>query len=550
MAFLNDDKDGTVRLTYAELDRQARTIGALLQSHGARGERALMLYAPGFGFVAAFFGCLYAGTIAVPTYPPRPQTLARFQVIAEDAQPIVILTTSDILALVEPYLAELRGSRAVRWLATEDLPDGLAEEWQEPAITGNSLAFLQYTSGSTTVPRGVMVTHGNLLHNLKMIHQCFDPTPDSSGVIWLPPYHDMGLIGGLLQPIYAGLSVTLMSPVAFLQRPFRWLEAISRTGATVSGGPNFAYDLCVQKITPEQRATLDLSRWEVAFNGSEPVRPETLERFAAAFEPCGFRREAWYPCYGLAEATLFVTGGLKSALPIIHTVSAPALEQKQVVTASTDEKDTRTLVGCGRVCPDQKMAIVDPDTLTRCPPDQVGEIWVSGPSVAQGYWNRPEETEYTFRAYLADTGEGPWLRTGDLGYRKDGELFITGRLKDLIIIDGRNHYPQDIELTVEESHPALRPNCSAAFSVDAEGIERLVIVAEVAREYLPGRSQVLDVEAVTRAVRQAVSEQHGVPVHDFVLVRTGSISKTTSGKIQRRACRAGYLAGTLNLVDR
>lgn len=563
--FLVDGETEEAHLTYEELDRQARTIGALLQSVGAAGGRALLLYPPGLEYIAAFFGCLYAGVVAVPVYPPNPvrleRTLPRFRAIANDAQPLVALTTSPILSVADALFTQDPDFQAIHWLTTDNIAGDLAEEWQDSdVVESDSLAFLQYTSGSTAAPKGVMVAHSNLLHNLSLIHQCFEVTPDSRGVIWLPPYHDMGLIGGLLQPLYGGFPVTLMSPLDFLQRPLRWLQAISRYKGTHSGGPNFAYDLCVRKITPEQRATLDLSSWELAFNGAEPVRCETLERFASAFEPCGFRREAFYPCYGLAEATLIVSGGLKAALPITYAVQGETLESARVVATSGEEEGVRTFVGCGQALGDQKIVIADPESFIQCPPDQVGEIWVSGPSVAQGYWNEPEGTEHTFRAYLADTKEGPFLRTGDLGFLRDDELFVTGRFKDLIIIDGRNHYPQDIELTVEQSHPSLRAGCCAAFSVDAGGEERLVVVAEVKRGYEPDRRQeqvqpaldsargsLLDVKEVIRAVRRAVAEYHDLQTHDILLLKAGSIPKTSSGKIQRHACRAGYLAGSLNV---
>jgi len=552
-----------IHLTYEELDRRARAIGALLQKQVTAGSRALLLYPPGLEYIAAFFGCLYAGVIAVPSYPPRlNRPDPRLQTIVADAQATVALTTTPILSNMEHRLAHAPDLEALRWLDNGNIASDLAEEWRDPEIESDSLAFLQYTSGSTATPKGVMVSHGNLLHNLALLHQCFELTPDSRSVIWLPPYHDMGLIGGLLQPLYVGFPAILMSPLVFLQRPLRWLQAISRYKGTVSGGPNFAYDLCVRKITNEQRATLDLSSWESAFNGAEPVRCETLERFALAFESCGFRREAFYPCYGLAEATLIVSGGLKAAPPILHAVQGEALESNQVVAASVEVENegARTLVGCGQTLGSQKIVIADPESFIQCPPDQIGEIWVSGPSVAQGYWNQPEETECAFEAYLADTGEGLFLRTGDLGFLKDGELFITGRLKDLIIIDGRNHYPQDIELTVEQSHPSLRPGCCAAFSVDVENEERLVVVAEVDRRYRLARRQVdsnpgpasghrpsPDVKAMLKAIRRAVAEQHGAQVHDVLLLKHGRILKTSSGKIQRHACRAGYLAGSLHL---
>ena len=355
-------------------------------------------------------------------------------------------------------------------------------------------------------PKGVMVSHRNLLHNQQLIQQAMQHTEKTIFVGWLPLFHDMGLIGNMLQPLYLGIPCILMSPVAFLQSPVRWLQAISRYKATTSGGPNFAYDLCVSKITPTQRATLDLSSWEVAFNGAEPVRAETLERFSATFSQCGFRASAFYPCYGMAETTLIVSGGRVRVPPVIQTVEKQALEQNRVVQAdgANDADWTRTVVGCGQTLLDQQIVIVHPENLSKCLPNQVGEIWVSGSSVAQGYWRRPEETEYTFGAYVANTGEGLFLRTGDLGFLVNGELFVTGRLKDLIIIRGRNHYPQDIELTVEKSHPVLRPNSGAAFTVEIEGEERLAIAQEVERRYL----RTLDVDEVAFAIRQTVVENH------------------------------------------
>ncbi len=559
--FLQDGETEADRLTYQELDRQARAIASQLQSLDAVGSRALLLYPPGLEFIAAFFGCLYAGVVAVPAYPPRrSQNMSRLQAIVTDARAAVALTTTSLLGDIEARFAESPELTELRWVTTDNIASDLAEAWQKPDVSSDTLAFLQYTSGSTGTPKGVMVSHGNLWHNSALINQCFADTPNSRGVSWLPPYHDMGLIGGVLQPLYVGAPTTLMSPVAFMQRPFRWLEAISRFKATTSGGPNFAYDLCIRKITPEQLASLDLSSWEVAFTGAEPVRGETLEQFARTFADCGFRREAFLPCYGMAETTLIVSGGLKTAPPIIRQVDGAALEQNRVVAATGKEESIRAFVGCGQNLLDQKILIVDPETLTPRPDNQVGEIWVSGPSVAQGYWNQPEVTEKAFHAYLADTGDSvsgaapeelagrspePFLRTGDLGFLQDGELFITGRIKDVIIIRGQNHYPQDIELTVEKSHPALRAGCGAAFSVDVKGQERLVIVQEVERSYL----RKLNVNEVVGNIRQAVAAEHALQVYATVLVKTGSIPKTSSGKIQRHACKAGFLSGSLNVVE-
>jgi acyl-CoA synthetase (AMP-forming)/AMP-acid ligase II len=349
----------------------------------------------------------------------------------------------------------------------------------------------------------------------------------------------MGLIGGLLLAVYRGAPCWLMSPVALLQDPLRWLRAISRYRAEASGGPNFAYDLCVQRTTPEQRAALDLSNWIVAAIGSEPISHRTLERFAEAFEPAGFRPEVFYPCYGLAEATVFVTGGLRSAPPAVRHLDSAALEQGRAIPAAGDP-GARTLVGCGRPWLDQQVRIVDPESRLPRADGVVGEIWVAGPSVARGYWNRPTETEETFRARLADTGAGPYLRTGDLGFVQDGELFVTGRIKDVIVIRGRNHYPQDIEATVQAAHPGLRPGCGAAFEVAREGQTRLVVVQEVDRRFRQA-----DAAQAIGDIRQAVAERHELQVYDVVLLEYGSIPKTSSGKVRRASCRADYESGGL-----
>ncbi|MCC5622120.1 condensation domain-containing protein, partial [Nostoc sp. CHAB 5715] len=541
-SFLLDGEVEASYFTYGELDRQARSIAALLQSCGVKsGERGLLLYPPGLEFIAAFFGCLYAGVIAVPAYPPRPnQSLSRLQTVVADAQAAIALTTTTVFANIERQFAQYPSLQTLLLLTTDNITTDLAYSWQQPSINSDRLAFLQYTSGSTGTPKGVMVSHGNLLHNELLIKQAMQHTENTLFVGWLPLFHDMGLVGNMLQPLYLGIPCILMSPVAFLQKPLRWLQAISRYKATTSGGPNFAYDLCVRKITPEQRATLDLSSWEIAFNGAEPIRAETLEQFTATFAECGFRRESFYPCYGMAETTLMITGGSKLVPPVLLSVQSAALLQNQIVPASKNETGIQTIVGCGQALQDLKIAIVHPETLTRCQPSEVGEIWVAGPSVTQGYWNQPEQTDYTFRAYLKDTQDGPFLRTGDLGFLHEGELFVTGRLKDLIIIRGRNHYPQDIEWSVEQSHPSLQPSGGAAFAIDVAGKERLVIAQEVKRGFLRN----LATEEVIGAIHQAVVEEHELQVYAVLLLKPGSIPKTSSGKIQRHACHTSFLAGS------
>lgn len=550
--FLVNGETEEISFTYQELDQKARAIASFLQDIKATGERALLIYPPGLEFIAAFFGCLYAGVIAVPVYPPRQnQRLTRLQAIAADADAQFILSTNYVLESIEKNFSQESKLAMLRCMATDNINVDVAEDWQEPTLATTNLAFLQYTSGSTGMPKGVMVSHGNLLHNLEMIKTGFQHTEETIFVGWLPLFHDMGLIGNVLQPLYLGIQSYLISPVDFLQRPRRWLEAISRYKATTSGGPNFGYDLCISKITPEQKQGIDLSSWQIAFNGAEPIHAETQELFASTFACCGFRPEAFYPCYGMAETTVFISGGLKTNPPVVRQVDAAALQQNQIVESSNKPPLSRKIVGCGRAWLDEKIIIVNPDSLQECLSGEVGEIWVSGAHVTQGYWNQPSETDKTFKAFLADANEvegkssGPFLRTGDLGFLDGEELFVTGRIKDVIIIRGRNHYPQDIELTVENSHPSLKPGCSAAITVEIKGEERLVIIQEVERTYL----KKLDVNQVVGDIRQAVTTQHDLQIYALVLVKPGTIPKTSSGKIQRYACRASYLAGSLDVIE-
>jgi len=540
-AFLADGETERGRVTYSQLDLQARAFAATMQSLGLAGEPALLLYPPGLDYVTALFGCFYAGVVAVPAYPPRRnRSLERLRTVIADARVAAVLTSPVINPAVDDLVAEIPGLRAIPRLLSDQYAVATADSWHDPKLCGDSLALLQYTSGSTATPKGVMLTHGNLLHNCHWIRRRFGQTSDSSGLVWLPPYHDMGLIGGILEPLYMGGPCYLMAPVTFFGSPFAWLQAISRYRATTSGGPNFAYDLCARKVTAEQRATLDLSCWDLAFCGAEPIRAETIERFAATFAPCGFRKEAFYPCYGLAEATLLAAGGRKGVAPRTLIIQKTALEANQVLPCHPEADGARTVIGCGRTLDDQLVTIVHPEKLTHCAPGEVGEIWVCGPSVAKGYWGRPEETSQTFGAYIAETGEGPYLRTGDLGFVHNAQLYITGRLKDLIILRGRNLYPQDLERSAERSHSDLQPCGSAAFAVDEDGYERLVIAAEL----MPRRRPDLDI--VAEAVRRAVADEHEAELYAFVLLNPGGLPKTSSGKVQRRACRQAFLTVALD----
>lgn len=551
-SFLYQGDVGEVRWTYADLDRRARAIAAALVQRGAAGCPVLLLHAPGLEYIAAFFGCLYAQAIAVPAYPPRsPRSLPRIQAIIDDTRASLILTGSESLPELQRFFALAGEDSALTWIATDTLSDALADAWQEPMVTGETLAFLQYTSGSTATPKGVMVTHGNLVSNLHACHRLVQLRAEGHMVSWLPPYHDMGLIGGILYPLYEGCPSTLMSPMTFLQRPLRWLETIARCQATISVAPNFAYELCARKITPERRATLDLSRWDTAVCGAEPVRYETVQRFVSAFGACGFRHEAFLPSYGLAESTLIVSCSKKGKAPPSRTFQPRALEDHCVL--ADDAPGMPVLLGNDMLPPEQAVLIVDPETLAPCPPQRVGEIWLAGPCVARGYWNRPAETAATFQARPAGYEDGAFLRTGDLGFFYEDTLFITGRLKDMIILQGHNYYPQDIEASVERCHPALRQGCCVAFAEETGGQEQMVVLAEIDPRYVPaqagasaGNRKSLDGEELVRTIRQTLAEEHMVQAQRIVLLKAGSVLKTSSGKLQRRATGAAFLAGDLN----
>lgn len=543
--FLVDGENEKIHWSYADLDQRADAIATHLQSRTEPGARILLLYPPGLDYIAAFFGCLYAGMIAVPAYPPRPnRSLERLETIVANSDATVVLTLDSILENLNRRMAEAPTLERLIWQTTDALP--LMSLPQQPDLTSDHLAFLQYTSGSTAIPKGVKISHGNLLHNLKSLHRCFEVNEQSKGVFWLPLYHDMGLIGGVLQPLYSGRPAVLMPPLMFIQKPVRWLAAISQERATISGGPNFAYDLCVKKITDEQRATLDLSHWTLAFNGAEAVNPDTLEAFAAAFAPCGFRKEAFYPCYGMAEATLFISGGLKSQPPVLKTLQAEALTVNKVVEAQPQDARRQTLVSCGRSLPDQILKIVNPETQQCCRASEVGEIWVSGPSIAQGYWQQPEQTAATFSAYL--DGVGPFLRTGDLGFLDDGNVFFAGRLKDVIVLNGKNYYPQDIEATLDRCLPELQISGAAVFTVPINNTEQLTALIEVDRRMVSRCRQPAESEVMFTTFRKAVWSAHELLISDFYLLKPGGLPRTSSGKIQRYLCRERILEGVEDAI--
>jgi acyl-CoA synthetase (AMP-forming)/AMP-acid ligase II len=531
-AFLTSDGAET-RVTYAELEERARALAARLQHIGAAGERVLIVLQPGLDYVVAVFGCLFAGSTAVPcALSSRMERARQLPAIASDS--------GARFAIGGRPFDEHPGCAHLDWIAVDPTGVDGSAGWREPALNADHAALLQYTSGTTSTPRGVMVSHANLLANAQSIAQGFEHPKHLWGVTWLPPYHDMGLMGGILQPVYFGAPSAVISPLDFVRRPVVWLEAVSRYRVRTSGGPNFAYELCARTITAAEISNVRLDCWELAYVGAEPVRVDTLDLFARKFAPLGFRRESFFPCYGLAEATLYVSGGR----PNVRYVSAAGLREHRVVEKSRsetlqDDADVRAIVGCGRPASALSVAIVNPETGRRCDADSIGEIWVTGPTVASGYWNRPEVTRDTFHARLAEQGNSLFLRTGDLGFVQDGELFVTGRCKDLIIVRGRNHYPQDIEDTVVGASAAIRPGTCAAFSVDPGADEKLVVILEMPRP----RPERLDVLAGD--IRQAVVGAHELQVSAIVLVRPGVIPRTSSGKPRRLECRARYVSGAL-----
>ena len=542
--FLADGENEGGHLSFRDLDARARSIAARLQAYGARGERVLLLFSPGLDYVAAVFGCFYAGALAVPAYPPDPfrmdRTFPRLQAICVDAQARFVLTSEEILAYAKGPMASWTHLEAI---PVESIPAAEQSAWRPPVFDPKATALVQYTSGSTGSPRGVMLSHANIMHNLASMHRV--DTEGVGGVCWLPPYHDMGLIGGILLAVYSGRRSVLMSPLAFIQRPARWLWAMSKYRGRTSGGPNFAFELCIQKIQPGECEGLDLSSWTAVVSGAEPVRADTIERFTAAFAPYGFRPEAFLPGYGMAESVLAVTGGRRETPPVIRVFAADALLHHRVEaidSPATFHGDARRLVGCGQPIPDGEIAVVDPKTRRLLAPGRVGEIWVRSPSVGIGYWNRPEETQQVFHAEIAGEPGKPYLRTGDLGFLHDGELFVTGRLKELIILGGRNYYPHDIERTVQRSHLALKPDGGAAFSVERDGAERLVVVHEVLR---PRR---WNLDEVLRAVRRELAEEYELCPAEVVLIRAGTLPKTSSGKTRRVRCRELFLRGQLHAI--
>jgi acyl-CoA synthetase (AMP-forming)/AMP-acid ligase II len=545
--FLPDRGDQRPQLTYGELYARAHAVALRLAARSKSGDRAVLLFPPGLDFVVAFFGCLLAGVIAVPLMiPRRDSTRDASTAILTDCSPRFAITRRDLVTVSRPDLADRFAGAGLEWLCIDWPGEPHSANIPLPGVQRGDIAFLQYTSGSTSTPKGVIVSHDNLLQNLEMIRIAFGNTPQSTHVTWVPHYHDMGLILGILQSLYVGALCVLMAPVSFLQRPLSWLRAIHEYQAEVAGGPNFAFDLCVKRHRSEEMRGVDLSCWKLAYNGAEPVRAETIDRFAATFARYGFAANSAHPAYGMAEATLLISSGRRGASPIIRTVRRSALQHHEAVS-STQSADAQRVIGCGRPLVHTRLAIVDPENRRRLRAGQIGEIWVSGPHVAQGYWRNSQATNAVFRAVIDDEPAEVWLRTGDLGFLdENSELYITGRIKDLIIIRGVNHYPQDIENTVQDCHPALRQHCGAAFSVLGQNDEeQLVIVQEVERIY----RHRFTIGEVIESVREAVTREHDIAPREIVLIRTGALPQTTSGKIQRGLTKQMFLAGSLAVVQ-
>ena len=532
--FLSGKTLQETQLSYAELDATARQLAAelLLLGH----DKAILLYEPGLEFIQAFFGCLYAGVVAIPVnLPHRTDRFTRCCAIAADSGAGLVLGPAAIRPRLPDELFQSGAHGQLQWLATDTLTTEPLTSTDLPELQPAALALLQYTSGSTATPKGVMISHANIMANQHMIQIGFGHSAETVVVGWLPHYHDMGLIGNILQPIYAGCRCILMAPMYFLQKPLRWLQAISHYKATTSGGPNFAYELCAREINPADCVGLDLSSWTLAFCGAERVHPDTIQRFSAAFKSIGFRRQAFYPCYGLAEATLIASGGHKTAPPVILRFAKADLEQHRARRSWWPGGRSIALTGCGLGLGAEQLLIVNPESASPLPVGQVGEIWLQGPNIAAGYWQKSEENLRDFQAYTAD-GRGPYFRSGDLGFLHQGELFVTGRCKELIIIRGQNIYPHDVEKLVTACDPALRPLSCIAFTVTQADSEQLVVLAESKQRRLQ------NVAEIQGKIQQVLVDEYGVSASHIGILAPLQLPRTSSGKLQRLLCREQYLA--------
>jgi len=551
----NGELDGPItEWTFSELYHQSAGVAADLVEQGLVGSSILLAFPPGLDFVKAFYGCLLAGVQAVPIPLPNPRSknpLGRILKTAEACGASIVLTNRQLAAMVASMGAELP-------VSFKAVSNRVATEWTGPRVEMNEVAYLQFTSGSTGHPKGVVVRHANAVANLRVMGQMVRIKSTTPAMVWAPHYHDLCLVGHVLGPVYYGFTSTLMSPLDFLQKPVRWLRAMSHYKIANTACPNFGYEYSTRRIKPEACEGLDLSHWVIAGNGGEPVLSKTLDAFAKKFEPSGFRPQAFMPCYGMAESVLFVAG-LKplSESPKMLTLSTKDLEEHTVRVVTDDENGQRKIVSCGSPGYNHRAIAVDPVTLTPTQPNQIGEIWVQGPSVPREYFGLPEESAATFEGHLAETEEGPFLRTGDLGFIADGEIYLTGRLKDLIIIAGKNHYPNDIELTVQQSGAPVRIGSCAAISESIDGVEELVVIAELDERQLPEDDPSEDPgaqslkafwDSAVRTVQGAVAKGHGIAVRSVVFVEPRSLEKTSSGKPRRQHYRELYLKRALAAI--
>ncbi len=545
--FLEDGIHQKEKITYNQLEHRARATAATLLKKSQKGERCILLFPPGIDFIVSLMGCFFSGIIAVPAYPPKKnRSNERFWSVLDDSGATLILCSDDVKTELNKYFIRDKRLRNIQQITLESINTKESENWTAPHLNEDDVALLQYTSGSTALPRGVMVTHKNLLFNSELIKRSFNHDENLTGVNWLPPFHDMGLIGTLIQPLYVGGKNVIIPPGVFLRNPSLWLKAITNHKGTTVGGPNFALDYCSEKMHEDDKKEIDLSSVKVFFCGAEPIQKKSIEQFSSKFANCGFKPEMFYPCFGLAESTLMVAGGEQKDKPVYFSADSKAIERNNKIIQSDNIDEKRDYVGCGFPWAGSKVVIVDDKAKTVLNELYIGEIWTSGPSVCKGYWNNPEETKDIFKAYLSDTGEGPFLRTGDMGFIHEGQLFITGRLKDLIIIRGQNYYPQDIEESVEACHQAIQENAGAAFSAFIEGEERLVIVQEIKRTFIRN----FDPDYVFEAIRKVISEDYEIEVFAIVLILTGSINKTTSGKIQHKFTKKEFLENKLKVIAR
>lgn len=547
LTFLRDGERDAVTWTYAELDARSRAVAASLQDKVRPGERVLLLYPQGLDYVACLFGCMYAGVLAVPLQPPgkhrAKHALPKLEAIVADGGVAMACTVGPMLAEMQALVGQSQALANLDWLASDTVDAALAATWDDPGVKASDLAYLQYTSGSTSTPKGVMVSHANLLLNLRTFDVDYGHDADSVMVSWLPTFHDLGLVYGVFMPLYGGFHGVLLDPLDFLRRPLRWIEAIHHWRGTHSAAPNFAFDLAAARSTPQERARLDLTCWKVALNGAEPIRYETEAAFVEAFGPAGVTWRTMSHAYGMSESTAVIAKEPVGTEPVFLDVDGAQLERHRAVPVAPDAPGARRVAGCGVTVAPTTVCIADPETRATCPDGLVGEIWVGGPTRAEGYWHQAEATQEGFFATTSDTGAGPYLRTGDLGFVWQGQVYVTGRLKDMVIIRGENHYPQDLEWTTQNAHPGIRPSCVAAFSVDHGGREALALVAEV----YPDR--VTPPDEALAAVREAVAD-HGVQAQVIVFIAPRTIFKTSSGKIMRRQTRQALLDGTLHEVAR